>query len=140
MPPVAPRTIALKRSRRLLAIQLAAHLLAAGAVLLGSLPGWAAALMLAAVGFSFARMRNDRLPLRLVLRDGGRFEKVGADNTATEATVHPHSVVTLPLIVLLHRQGGRLEAMTLASDSLSEEDARALRLWLRWSATGGQPA
>jgi hypothetical protein len=50
MQPAAPRTILLKPSRRLLAIQLAAHLLAAVAVLASSIPGWVAALLLLLVG------------------------------------------------------------------------------------------
>ena len=140
MQPVAPRTIPLKPSRRLLAIQLAAHLLAVGAVLLSAIPGWLAALLLAAVGYSFARVRNARIPASLVLLGDGHFEKVGADGTATRASVHPHALVLAELIVLLYREQGRLKAMTLAGDSLADEDARDLRLWLRWKAVTGQPA
>ncbi len=136
----APLTIHLRTSRRLLAIQLVAHLLAAGSVLLSPLPGWIAALLLGAVGYSIARVRNARLPASLILHGDGHFEKVGADGTATEARVHPHTVVLAGLIVLLYRQQRQLKAMTLAGDSLSGEDARELRLWLRWRAATSQPA
>ncbi len=140
MQPVAPRIIHLKPSRRLLAIQLVAHLLAAGSVLLGAIPGWVAAGLLAAVAYSLARVRNARLPARLILLGNGQFEKVGADGTASSARVHPHTLVLAGLIVLLYREQGHLKAMTLAVDSLAGEDARELRLWLRWRAAADPPA
>ncbi|MBP6636353.1 MAG: hypothetical protein KA179_01625 [Sulfuritalea sp.] len=140
MQPGAPLTIPLKPSRHLLAIQLAAHGIAAASVLLSSIPGWMAALTLVLVGYSLARLRAARFPVRLILRDQGQFETVGADDTATEALVHPQTVVMAALIVLLYRQEGRVRSLTLASDSLAPEDARQLRLWLRWRAVPSQPA
>jgi hypothetical protein len=134
MQPVAPLTIHLKPSRRLLVIQVAAHLLAAVAVLTAAISGWIAALLLAALGYSFSRVRNARLPAFIVLHGDGRLEKVGADGTATEAQVHPHTLVLAELIVLLCRQQGRIGALALLGDSLSAADARELRLWLRWRA------
>lgn len=44
------------------------------------------------------------------------------------------------MIVLLYRQEGRLQAMTLLGDSLQKEDFRQLRLWLRWQSTAAKPA
>ena len=140
MQPGAPLTILLKPSRRLLAIQLAVHGIAAASVLLSSIPGWMAALTLVLVGYSLARLRGASFPVRLILRDQGQFETVGAGDTATEALVHPQTVVMAALIVLLYRQEGRVRSLTLASDSLAPEDARQLRLWLRWRAAAGQPA
>ncbi|MBK7014874.1 MAG: hypothetical protein IPH39_04680 [Sulfuritalea sp.] len=140
MQPGAPLTILLKPSRRLLAIQLAVHGIAAASVLLSSIPGWMAALTLVLVGYSLARLRGASFPVRLILRDQGQFETVGAGDTATEALVHPQTVVMAALIVLLYRQEGRVRSLTLAGDSLSPEDARQLRLWLRWRAAPGQPA
>ncbi|MBI5110139.1 MAG: hypothetical protein HZA62_15500 [Rhodocyclales bacterium] len=139
MPPVAPQTIHLKPSRRLLLIQLAAHLVGGAAVLASSIPGWTAALLLVLVGYSLARQRNAELPTSLILRDAGRFEKVGADSTVTEGVVHPHTMVIAPLVVLLYREKGRIKAMALASDSLSQDDARELRLWLRWRVPAVPP-
>ena len=140
MPPVAPLTIHLKPSRRLLVIQLAAHLLAVASVLVAAIPGWVAALLLILIGYSLTRQRNAKLPASLILHDAGRFERVGADATVTEATIHPHTMVIAPLIVLLYRAKGRTSAMTLASDSLSPSDARELRLWLRWRTSAAKPA
>ncbi len=139
MQPVAPLTIHLAPSRRLLAIQLAAHFVAVAAVLVAGIPGWVAALLLMLVGYSLARQRNAELPASLNLRDEGRFEKVGADGTVTEAVVLPHTLVIASLIILLYRAEGRTSAMTLASDSLAREDARELRIWLRWRARADQP-
>jgi hypothetical protein len=139
MQPLAPLTIHLKPSRRLLVIQLAAHLLAVVSVLVAGIPGWIAALLLILVGYSLARQRNAQLPASLILHDEGRFVKVGADATVTEAAVHPHTMVIAPLIVLLYREEGRTGAMTLAGDSLTREDARELRLWLRWRGRAVQP-
>ena len=140
MQPVAPRTIHLRPSRRLLVIQLAAHLFAVASILVAGISGWSASLLLVLVGYSLARQRNAKLPASLTLRDEGKFEKVGADGTVTEAAVHPHTMVTAPLIVLLYREEGRIGAMTLASDSLAGEDARELRLWLRWRASAATAA
>ena len=136
----APQTIHLSASRRLLAIQLAAHLVAAGSVLVSTIPGWIAAMLLAAVGYSFARLRNSRLPASLVLHADGHFETIGVDGAVAEATVHPHTLVMAPLVVLLYRQSGRLRALALARDSVSGEDARSLRIWLRWRACAPQTA
>jgi hypothetical protein len=49
-------------------------------------------------------------------------------------------MVIAALLVLLYREQGRIGAITLAGDSLSCEDARELRLWLRWRASTSQPA
>ncbi|MBI5897781.1 MAG: hypothetical protein HZB40_00970 [Rhodocyclales bacterium] len=140
MKPAASQSISLKPSRCLLAVQLAAHLLAAWAVLASNLPGWLAALLLAAVGFSVSRLRRAALPASLILHADGRCEKVGADHTANEVVVLPQTVVLSWLVVMLHRQQGRTEALVLAGDSLGAEDFRRLRLWLRWRVQGVRPA
>jgi hypothetical protein len=72
MKPAAPLSIPLKPSRRLLAVQLGAHLLAVLAVLLSTIPGWLAALLLAAVGLSLSRWRKADLPASLILHGDGR--------------------------------------------------------------------
>jgi toxin CptA len=140
MKPAAPLSIPLKPSRRLLAVQLGAHLLAVLAVLLSTIPGWLAALLLAAVGLSLSRWRKADLPASLILHGDGRCEKVGADDTANEVVVLPQTVVLSWLVVLRHRQQGRTGAWVLVADSLDAEDFRRLRLWLRWRATEPQPA
>lgn len=140
MKPVAPLSLSLKPSRRLLAIQSLAHLVAAGAVLAGNLPAWLAAVLLLPIGASLARMRRPLAVASLVLGGDGNIEIVGADGTASDAAVHPHTVVLAFLVVLLYRQEGRLRSMTLLGDSLSDEGFRQLRLWLRWRSTAANPA
>ena len=140
MKPTAPLSLSLKPSRRLLAVQLGAHLIAAFAVLLSATPGWLAALLLVAVGLSVSLLRKSTLPSGLILHADGRCEGVGADNAAHEVVVLPQTVVLSWLVVLLHRQQGRTRAWVLAGDSLDADDFRQLRLWLRWRATEAQPA
>ena len=136
----APLSLSLRPSRHLLAIQVAAHAVAAAAVVLSNLPPWAAALLLLPIGASLALIRRLFPVAGLVLRGDGGFETVGADGSASEAVVHSHTLVLSFLIVLLYRQQGRLRSMTLLGDSLAEEDFRQLRLWLRWRSTAAAPA
>ncbi len=147
MLPVASLSLSIKVSRRLLAIQLAAHLVAAVAVLASGIPGWLMATLLALVGASLARMRGSMPVTGLILRGDGSLATVGADGDpkgvqgqATEATVHPHTLVMSGLVVLVFRQQGRLRALTLLADSLAVEDFRQLRLWLRWRSVAAQAA
>ena len=134
MKPVARLSVSLKSSRRLLLVQSLAHGMAAVAVLTASLPPWMAALLLLSVATSLAWQRRNR-PIRgLVLRGDGRLETVGADDTAIEVSLHPHTLVLSFLVVLLYRQEGRLHSLPLMADSFSADDFRQLRLWLRWKA------
>jgi len=139
MKPVAPLSVSIRPSRRLLLIQLAAHVVAAGAALAAALPSWLAAILLILIGASLARLRGMSPVATLVLRGDGRLEKVGADGTATEVIVHPHTLVLSFLVVLLYREQGRLRSLTLLADSLAAEDFRQLRLWLRWRSTAAHP-
>lgn len=139
MKPVAPFAVSIRPSRRLLLIQLTAHVVAAGAVLAAALPAWLAAVLLILIGASLARLRAASPVATLVLHGDGRLETVGADGTANEAVVHPHTLVLSFLVVLLYRQQGRLRALTLLADSLAEEDGRQLRLWLRWRSSAAMP-
>ncbi len=140
MKPVAPLSVSLKPSRRLLAIQSAAHVLAIAAVLASTLPSWLGVVILLAIGASLARLRR-RLPVEnLVLHGDGRLETVGTDGTVSEVLVHPHTLVLSFLVVLRYRQQGRPNSVTLLGDSLAPEDFRQLRLWLRWRSTAANPA
>ncbi len=109
-------------------------------MLAGNLPAWLAAVLLVLVGASLARMRRRFPPASLVLGGDGKLEIVGADGTASEVALHPHTLVLSFMVVLLYRQAGRLRAMTLLGDSLADEDFRQLRLWLRWRSTAANPA
>lgn len=140
MKPVAPLAVSIRPSRRLLVIQLAAHVLAIAAVLASTLPTWLAVVLLLSIGASLARLRRISPVDGLVLHGDGRFEALGAQGTVNEALVHPHTLVLAFLVVLLYRQQGRLRSVTLLGDSLAPEDFRELRLWLRWQSTAVNPA
>jgi toxin CptA len=140
MKPVASLSVSIKPSQRLLVIQSLAHLAAAGAVLAANLAAWQAAIFLLLIGASLARMRRPLRVASLVLGGDGAIAIVGADGTASEAVVHPHTMVLSFLVVLLYRSQGRLRSLTLLGDSLAAEDFRQLRLWLRWRSTATIPA
>jgi toxin CptA len=133
-----PLAVALKPSRRLFWIQVLAHAVAAGAVLATTAPSWLIALLLLLIAISLARTRRTARPKGLILRADGGLEIVGADGTASDANLHPHSLVLSFLVVLLYRQEGRLRGLTLLGDSLTAEDFRQVRLWLRWRSTAAQ--
>ena len=140
MKPIATLSLVVRPSRRLLLVQLLAHAGAAGAVLASEIPPWSAAILLVLVGASLARWRSAVAARGLRLHGDGGIEIVGADGTASEADLHPHTLVLSFLVVLLYRSEGRLRSMTLLGDSLCDEDFRQLRLWLRWRSTGPNPA
>lgn len=140
MKPVAALTIPLRPSRRLLFVQVVAHTVAAGAVLASTIPSWLAVLLVLLVGLSLARQQRLLPVAAIVLRGDGNIEIVGADGTANEAVVHPHTLVLSFLVVLLYRQQGRLRSLTLPGDSLASEDFRQLRLWLRWQSVAARLA
>ncbi len=140
MKPVALLSLAIKPSRRLLLIQSVAHAVAVAAVLASTVPSWLAAILLILIGASLARLRRPSPVAGLVLGADGGLQTVGADGTANQALVHPHTLVLSFLVVLLCRQDGRLRALTLLADSLAPEDFRQLRLWLRWRSAVAKPA
>jgi len=139
-PVAAPLSLSLRPSRRLALYLAAAHVVAAGAVLASALPAWLTALLVGLVGASLARQRRPMPVAGLVLRGEGRIDTVAADGATAEAAIHPHTLVLAGLVVLLYRQGGRLRALTLLSDSLDAEEFRQLRVWLRWRAAAGTAA
>ena len=132
---VAPFSFSITPSRRLLLIQSLAHITVAIAVLAATVPSWLAAALLMVIGASLACQRRAFPVAGLVLNGDGRLEIVGADGTASEVAVHPHTFVVSFLVVLLYRQERRLRALTLLADSLAVEDFRQLRLWLRWRSS-----
>jgi hypothetical protein len=140
MKAVAPLSVSLKPSRRLLLIQSLAHAVAAAAVLAATIPSWLAAVLLLLIGASLARARLVTPVATLLLRGDGRLETVGADGTASEATVHPHTLILSFLVVVLYRQDGGLRSLTLLADSLTAEDFRQLRLWLNWRSAAAKAA
>ena len=139
MKPVAPLSVSIRPSRRLLLIQSSAHVAAAMAVLVATIPSWLAATLLLLIGASLAHQRRLSPVAGLLLHGDGRLEAVGIDGTTSEAVVHPHTFVLSFLVVLLYRQERHLRSLTLLADSLAAEDFRQLRLWLRWRSTAARP-
>lgn len=62
-----------------------------------------------------------------------------ASSECGACTVMPGSVVFSTLIVLRMRQdeSNRVISLALFSDQMSAGEFRALKIWLRWSASGG---
>lgn len=139
MKSAAASGVSIKPSRRLLLILTIAHIVAAGSVLVATLPSWLTAALLVVVGASLARLRRPQAVSGLTLYGDGRLEIVGADETASEARVQPHTVVWAFLVVLLYRQDGRLRSIVLLADSFDSNDFRQLRIWLRWRASASIP-
>lgn len=140
MKSAAAAGVSLKPSRRLLWGLTLAHIVALGSVLAATLPSWLTAFLLLAVGASLARLRRVRAVKGLTLHGDGRLEIVGADGTAGEALIQPHTVVWSFMVVLLYRQDGRLRSIVLLGDSFDPGDFRQLRIWLRWRASASIPA
>lgn len=140
MKEIAPLAISVKPSRHLSVIQSTAHFAAAAAVLASGLPSWLAALLLLAVGASLARLRRMTPLERLLLRGDGQLGVIGADGAMSVACVHPHTLVLPFLAVLVYRHEGRWRSLAMLGDSLTPDDFRQLRLWLRWRSTGANPA
>jgi hypothetical protein len=132
MKPVATLSLQFKPSRRLLLLQSLAHVAAAAAVMASTIPSWLAVLLLLLVGFSWVRVRRGSALTGLMLRGDGTIETLSSDGAAAGAVLHQHTLVLSFLVVVLYRQNDRLQALTLLGDSLTTEDFRQLRLWLRW--------
>ena len=139
MKPVVRRQISLRPSRRLLMVQVVAHLAAIVALLGATLPSWLALLFLLLITASAAQARKGLRAGTLVLHGDGRLEADGPGGTPHEVCVHAHTLVLPFLVVLLYREDGRLRSLTLLADSLAEEDFRQLRLWLRWRSAATDP-
>jgi hypothetical protein len=133
-----PVTLVPKASPRLAGALVAAHALAAFALVPTGLP-LAAKLALAlavCVSLIATLIRHALRPslAALTLRGDGRLDLERRDGTHAEATVDRCTTVFSWLVVLLLRTEGGKIALTLPSDALGPDQHRRLRLWLRWQA------
>jgi hypothetical protein len=90
----------------------------------------------------FQRQQHEMLTV-LCLGTRGELEietKVGASETASPATIEPHTTILPGLIVLSLRCQGKRLVLPLLADSLSTDDYRQLRVWLQWRAKIGASA
>ncbi|SBT04342.1 conserved hypothetical protein [Candidatus Accumulibacter aalborgensis] len=129
-----PLHLTLRRSRLLSFLIVWVHLLAGGCVWVLS---WPAALrygLLALLALSawHALRRSPVVALRLT--EGGELAFLSAAGDRVLVSVKPETVVFSQLIVLRARDDdqGRLMTLVLLTDSMSAEQFRQLRLWLRW--------
>lgn len=145
-----PATLLLGPSRRLLAIQLGAHALAATAVLPLTLPWPVRIALLAAILVSLANfLVRRRRPAVSALHLGARGDlevelKVGARETATVL----RDTAILPGLILLSLRrgdedgeggkGGVRLMLPLFPDALAADAYRQLSVWLRSRASIGQ--
>jgi hypothetical protein len=134
-----PVFIGLRRSKLLVCSVFLMHCAAAGAVLAVSWPPPARIALLAALALSLPHsLRPSRVTSLRLYGDGG-LECVLPDGTSLSAALLPGSAVFSWLVVL------RLEiedenatiSLPLLPDSMSREEFRVLRLWLRWSSGDG---
>jgi toxin CptA len=131
-----PVLIELHHSRLLLLLLLSIHVVALACVLVLPWP-WAIRVFLA-----FPIVLSAWNPLRgsgivaLRLSEQAGLECIVATGNRMSATLMPDSAVFSRLIVLRLRLDGekRIRNLPLLPDSLSAEQFRVLRLWLRWRA------
>ncbi|MFA7270387.1 MAG: protein YgfX [Sterolibacterium sp.] len=133
-----PVTLPLHPSRQLATLLLVAHAGAVSVLVVVSPPVWIGLIFLPAiVWYAWRTRRRTHGSARiahLVLRADGRLEYIRVNGESGEALIHPHTTVMPQLTVLLLRMGRRIESLVLLPDSLSAENFRLLRLWLRWQA------
>jgi toxin CptA len=144
-------TINLRPSRQLAFVLSLAHTAAAGACLLPDLPpaagaalvvGLAASCVCAVRGRALLHAADSILALQL--EEGGNLWVRTAGEGWSAATLHDSTFVNPWLTVLSVTTGTsrRARHAVILADSVSAEDFRKLRVWLRWrnTARGAAPA
>ena len=115
------------------------HCAAAGAVLAVSWPMPARIALLAALALSLPySLRPPRVISLRFYGDGG-LECVLSDGTSRPAVLLPGSAVFFWLVVLrlkIEDEDATI-SLPLLPDSMSREEFRVLRLWLRWNSGTG---
>ncbi|MCX7172770.1 MAG: hypothetical protein NT159_02325 [Proteobacteria bacterium] len=134
-----PITVKLQPSRNLALLLVAVHfgaLLVVGSV---ELPVWIKLVLLLPIVLSLwiglHHLYGARRIVLLTLRDKGVVEYLRLNEETGETSIHLQSTVSPLLTVILLRQSSGLETLVLLPDSLSQDDYRRLRLWLRWRTT-----
>lgn len=117
------------------------HVLAAGCVI--GLP-WAwplQCLLLFLLGLSLSSVLRTPKIRGLRLAAGGRLACRFADGEPVEACLLPDTVAFGQLIVLRMRLGDArtITSLALLPDSMSANQFRLLRLWLRWRGESARP-
>jgi|SRR5882672_2719096 len=147
MAAVAPLRLDLKASRLLVRALILVHGLALAAAWI-SLIGWtrylACAAILVSLGNTLAQalQRAGHQALSLELHEDGRASWKNRDGTWHEARVGSCHFVSGALAILrLESLGpGRRKWVLLMSDSVSPEEFRRARVWLRWWRNPASPS
>ena len=136
-----PIQIDLRRSRQLVFLIVALHLLAAGCLWVLPWPAVARGMLMLIVALSAWHALRPSSAIGLRLGERGELAILRKGSEAMAAAVQPDSAVFSWLVVLrvLGERDGMLGSVVLLPDSMSAEQFRLLRLWLRWlaSPTGG---
>jgi hypothetical protein len=131
-----PLTLEIRRSRRLVASLLLAHLLAATGLWPTELPLWTKVVLWVALAVSLVVALRRPCPVALTLQANGRLTMIQLDGASVECRVQPATTVFSWLVVLLLESTGRKVRLTLPVDALGAEGHRRLRTWLKWKASG----
>ena len=148
-----PLFLPLKPSRRLAGAILGIHVSAAAGAGLAPVPAWLVAVAWLALCLSaWTLLRRHALPraptslIRLQGRADGGLEGLTRDGEWLSLSLLPSTTLFPGFAVLSLRPqgGGRSRALTVFPDTLSPDDWRTLRVWLRWQAgrmpgEGGAP-
>jgi hypothetical protein len=131
-----PIRIGLRRSRLLSWLLVVLHVLAAGSLFLTPWPAVVSYSLLPPVVLSAWRTLQPSTIVGLRLAENGELGFLSPDGDLRSVTVQPDSAVFSWLIVLRVREfgQGRLHSLVLLRDSMSVEQFRLLRVWLRWLA------
>lgn len=141
-----PLTLSLRPSRRLAFLLTLAHLFAVASLFVTNrpllplpVPGILvlAFFVFASFVWTLSGLFGRRRYVRLSLQRDGTLDYALKNGETGSARVDPQSTLMPWLLILLlrRREGdvpGRLSSLVLLPDTLSGEDFRQLRLWLRW--------
>ncbi|MEF8734418.1 MAG: protein YgfX [Candidatus Accumulibacter meliphilus] len=136
-----PIDIALCRSRLLFVLTALLHALAAACLFVLPWPLSIRLLLLAIVALSlWLQIWRPSRVVGLRLAASGELSCHFANGDQVFVRVQPDTVVFSQFLVLRVRAGesGRLETLALFPDSMSTEQFRLLRLWLRWRVDSSQ--
>lgn len=135
-----PIRIALRRSGILVGVLCGVHALSAVSVAILPWPWW---LQLAALTVILVSLRRSLAPSRLIglrLGEHGQLALLYPQADPVEVSLCPDTTVFSRLIVLRVRDHAKVISQPLFPDSMSADEFRRLRLWLRWQIMRQEPA
>jgi len=119
-------------SRRRLAILIAAHLAAAGAIFIAAISPMAQAAGLIALSLSMAYHSRPSPPVRLRGNQDGTLDVWRQDHWEVAQVAGDSVIWPKYLIVRIGFRNQRPRNLLIASDSMPAQDFRRLLIWLRW--------